>query len=213
MQTSILPYVLKFPAPTRDLHPPSPSVHHVALAQNHESRVLAMWEILVNIRPSYIYHTFCEACPDDPFHHITISSEGSLHISCEDTNEPKHTPPSISLNEDDQRLFVKKLAQWDWEEEMINTVTKAGIPPQPPTVALPSPPRKPPSGILPSVRAPRIRAPAAPVTPVQNTVLRIDINSVVGDGTRSNPIDLAEGEEDLEDDDEGKSNESPIVIE
>ncbi|THV01592.1 hypothetical protein K435DRAFT_793201 [Dendrothele bispora CBS 962.96] len=122
MQTSILPYMLKFPAPTRDLHPPSPSVYHAALASNHQIRVLVMWEILVYIRPRYIYHVFCEACPDDPWHRITITSEGSILIRCADVNEPQHTPQRISLNAEDQQLFVELLAQWDREDEIMNSV-------------------------------------------------------------------------------------------
>ncbi|THU96398.1 hypothetical protein K435DRAFT_797371 [Dendrothele bispora CBS 962.96] len=128
MQTSLLPYMLKFPAPTRDLHPPLPSVYHIALARNHQTRVLAMWEILIHIRPAYIYHVFCEVCPDDPLHQITISNQGTLDVGCRDVNEPKHTSPSFSLNEEDQRLFVETLAQWDREEDIINTIINAKPP-------------------------------------------------------------------------------------
>ncbi|THV01591.1 hypothetical protein K435DRAFT_853606 [Dendrothele bispora CBS 962.96] len=121
--------------------------------------------------------------------------------------------------------------------------TTAAPPPRHPTpipLILPAPPTEPPSAIHPSIRAPRTRvpprnqgqtatiAPPPPYSPPRLAIAGftgsghsanpVDIDSVPGNGTRSDPINLAEGEwtdEELEyvdDSEEGTSVDNPIMI-
>ncbi|THU94782.1 hypothetical protein K435DRAFT_798625 [Dendrothele bispora CBS 962.96] len=102
MQSSLLPYLLKFSPATRDLHPPPKDVFYPHLdvyewIPEESDHVQAMWAILLAIRPSVQYEALCEVIPpefdhDDPVKHADVG-----HFWYWDTNE-------LELNEEVPRV-------------------------------------------------------------------------------------------------------------